>query len=147
MLYRHGIETALKHLGRVLAFVCDEPKQIKLTHKLWDNWRIVRSCMEKVGEGVDELDQIESKLNDLLELDPNGEVFRYPETREGSPYLQDTSLINVEVFAVEISLIATFFDGACAWADHLVDLKQEALEIEKEMGEEFENYFADESRW
>ncbi len=119
MIYRHGAETALKHLGRVLPLVCDEPAAVKPNHKLLENWVIVRRCLEKLRENGAGLDQIEGLLKDLVQIDPNSTVFRYPEANDKArtPHLQDTSLINLEVFGEGMKVFADFFDGTCAWAD------------------------------
>ncbi len=141
MVYRHGIETALKHLGKMLPFVCDETAEIKLTHRLMDNWKLVRRCMEKLGEDPKGLSQIESKLKELLQIDPNGETFRYPEAKDGTPHLQDTSLINVEVFGEEMAFLAQFFEGSCYWADHLLEYKCEAVQDERAAEKEMLDYY------
>ena len=139
MVYRHGIETALKYLAKMLRFACDETAEVKLTHKLMDNWKVVRRCMEKLGEDPDGLSEIESNLKHLLQLDPNGETFRYPEAKDGTFHLQDTSIINVELFGEQMAFLVEFFEGSCCWADHLLEQKYEAMEeqqaAEREMAD------------
>ncbi len=141
MVYRHGIETALKHLGKILPFVCDETAEVKLTHTLMDNWKVVRRCMEKLGEAPDGLSQIESKLKELLQIDPSGATFRYPEAKNRTPHLQDTSLINAEVFGEEMAFLAQFFEGSCYWADHLLEQKCEAIQDQRAMEREMVDYY------
>jgi len=125
MVYRHGIETALKHLGKVLPALCDETAEVKLTHRLMDNWKVVRRYLEQIEVEAEEIEQVESKLTEFVQIDPNGETFRYPESRDGTRHLQDTSLINVEVFGEGMRYLSTFLEGCCDWADHLYDQKCE----------------------
>jgi hypothetical protein len=124
----------------VLPVVCDEAAEVNLTHKLMDNWKVVRRFMEKLGESDEVLSQIESKLMELLQIDPNGETFRYPEARDGTPHLRDTSLINVEVFGEEMAFLALFFEGSCFWADQLLEHKFEAIQDEREAEWEMAEY-------
>lgn len=125
MVYRHGIETALKHLGRVLPALFDETAEVKLTHKLMDNWNLVRRYLAQLEVEAKEIEQVEGKLTEFIQIDPNGETFRYPEARDGTRHLQDTSLINVEVFGEGMAYVATFLEGCCDWADHLYEQKCE----------------------
>jgi hypothetical protein len=136
--YRHGVEVALKHLCQVLPGLCDEAADAKQTHKLLDNWKTVRRLLEGLGECCDDIKRVEAALKDIVELDPNGENFRYPLAKNGTRVLQDTSLINVEVFGAEMDFIARFFDGCCAWADHLWEGKRDQMAYELEMQRDYE---------
>jgi hypothetical protein len=127
-VYRHGIETVLKHLGKELAFLLDETEEIKLTHKLLDNWKVVRPYLRKLGVEAKMLNRVARKLKALVEFDPNGETFRYPEARDGTLHLQDTSLINVEVFGKEMNWLAGFFKDCCFATEDLFDKKVEAMQ-------------------
>ncbi|HXT60559.1 MAG TPA: hypothetical protein VN699_18095 [Pirellulales bacterium] len=133
MVYRHGIETALKHLSRVLPPLCDEAAEPKLTHNLLDNWKIVRRCLTEMEEGDQILDRVEFLLKEFVEIDPRGETFRYPEGTNGSLLLQDTSLINVEVFVAGMAFITQYLEGACCWADHLQEVMAEGMQCQQEM--------------
>src|SRR5262249_22271925 len=121
LLYRHGIELSLKHLAPLVLYLSDETGKVAATHKLMDNWSLVRRCLVKLDEDEAELTRIEGKLKELVEIDPNGETFRYPEARDTTPHLQDTSLINVEVFAEEMDALALYFEGSCLWASEMCD--------------------------
>jgi hypothetical protein len=137
MVYRHGIEIALKHLGKVLPPLCDKKPEVKSTHKLLDNWNSVRGLMKELGEDGDTIKQMDSLLQDFVEIDPRGENFRYPETRDGSRVLQDTSLINVEVFGENMAFLAQFLEGACYWAEHLREMKADQMAYEWEMQQDY----------
>jgi hypothetical protein len=102
MNYRHGIEAALKYLAKVLPTICDESPEGKATHKpnhrLMDDWKLVRPLLARVEVEERELEEVESTLKELVEIDPNGTSFRFPKALDGTPSLQDITLINVEVF-------------------------------------------------
>jgi hypothetical protein len=136
MTYRHGIEIALKHLARVLPQFCDETAEPKLTHHLLDNWKTVRRFLSEMEAGDAGLDQVESLLKDFVEIDPRGESFRYPEGKDGGLLLQDTSLINVEVFGEGMAFIAKYLEGACYWAEHLEEQMAEGLQCQMEIDQE-----------
>lgn len=142
MIYRHGIEIALKHLGRVLPPLCDQAVDVKLTHNLLDNWKIVRRLMEEIEESKETIEDVESLLENFIEIDPRGENFRYPEAKDGCRVLQNTSLINVEVFGEKMAFLAQFFEGAHYWADHLHEMKADQLTYEREMQEDYEQEMA-----
>jgi len=125
MVYRHGIETGLKHLGRTLPPLCGQKSKIKLTHNLMDNWRFIRGLLTELGEGSELLDRVQSTLIEFIEIDPRGESFRYPLDRDGNRLLQETSLINVEVFAAKMEFMAQFFEGAGYWIDSLWEAQAE----------------------
>jgi hypothetical protein len=117
MVYRHGVETALKYLRRRLPSLFDEPSEFKLDHDIMVNWKTVRGYLKRLDGSAEptELDQIEKTLNDLIELDPNGMVFRYPEDKGGAMHLEETSIINVRVFADGIKPVSDFLENCCGW--------------------------------
>jgi hypothetical protein len=140
--YRHGVEVALKHLCHVLPGLCDEKADVKLTHRLLDNWKTVRRLLEHLGEGCDDITRVDAALKDIVEIDPRGENFRYPLAKDGTRVLQDTSLINVEVFGAEMDFVARFFEGCCCWADHLWECKCDQMAWEREIQQECEQDMA-----
>ena len=115
---RHATELYIKHLVHLLPHLYEEKLGPKLTHKLLDNWSLVRSFVERGAELGDEnpLDPsgdlvivVERVLRDLVEVDPTGEAFRFPWTRDQSRFLQDTNIINVRVFEeAMVSVFAAF---------------------------------------
>jgi hypothetical protein len=137
LLYRHGIETALKHLARRLSVLNARPSMMKKTHRLLDNWSLVRGDLAKLGAERQELDKAEKLLKQFVEFDANGEVFRYPEAQDESPHLDETSLINVQVFAEQMAWLASFLGGSCSWVEHHIDLQCEQRSYESGYGNEW----------
>jgi len=130
MVYRHGVETALKYLRQRLPTLFDESTEFKLNHEIMVNWKAVRGYLTRLEGCVEpsELDQVEKTLNDLVELDPNGMVFRYAEDKDGAMHLEDTSIINVRVFADGMKPLSEFLESCCGWVDDLIDQRHEYMQ-------------------
>ena len=98
--YRHAIELGLKSLAQILPRMQSQNSSAKLTHKLLDNWAVVRGYLEQGSElDHDPIESVDRILKDFVEIDPSGEAFRFPHARDGAPFLQESSHINIAVFA------------------------------------------------
>jgi hypothetical protein len=96
--FRHAIELYLKHFSETLPRLWGEVGMAKPTHKLLDNWSAVKSYLVRDSEfqrGNGSVEQFEKILKDLVQIDPSGEIFRFPVSRQGMLHLEDTSVINV----------------------------------------------------
>ncbi len=98
-LYRQGTELMMKH------FIFDKanpPKNSKEhdLKKLWAHSKkeILNLFTSMYGEEElkEPIAKIENFIEKMYELDPRGEVMRFPEDPSGSPFLQDYSIINIE---------------------------------------------------
>jgi hypothetical protein len=129
--YRHGLEAALKYLVKRLPRLFGERGVAKPNHDLLVNWGKVRGYLERPDMPDDQdrewIETVERRLREFAEIDPQGECFRYPEAKDGSPYLRDTSLISIEVFGSQIDEVASFLDGLMSMADYYIDLRNEWL--------------------
>lgn len=131
-LYRHAIELGLKALAQNLPRIWDDDTKIHLTHKLQDNWSRVRPYLTREPEfdpNEPVLGFVDRVLADLVEIDPTGEAFRFPSARSGNLFLQDMSVINVEVFGKAMTTVADAFDYWNGRAEELWDAKCE-MELE-----------------
>ncbi|NWJ40810.1 MAG: hypothetical protein HXX12_07545 [Geothrix sp.] len=126
-LLRHAIELSLKGLARDLSTLHKTEGQIKLTHRLADNWAIVRDMLQLDQDVFDEdrklIPFLDKVLKDYLEFDPSGEVFRFPEDRNGALFLQDASIINVEVFGSILEEVAEIIEY---WFYQVEDLRRQS---------------------
>ena len=123
--YRHAIETMLKHLVPLLSRLRDESDEMQYTHQLVDNWEIVRKHLIALEVEETEFADVDRVLTDLVEIDATGETFRYPQARDGSRHLVETTHINVEVFAEGMTVLERFFDGCSCWASEMLNQKLE----------------------
>jgi hypothetical protein len=128
--YRHGVEDMLKQLAATISLLCTGKMEICYTHKLTDNWAIVRQYLPEIGVPQDEIDEAEAILKELLEIDPTGETFRYPFSNKGERHLEETSMINVETFGARIATLADPLEAWCGWAAQNLEWK---AEMEAEM--------------
>jgi hypothetical protein len=137
MVYRHGVETALKYLRRRLPVLFVEPTEFKLDHDIKVKWKAVRGYLERLkgSAGPGELNKIEKAINNLVELDPNGMVFRYPEDKAGAMHLEETHIINVRVFADGMKPLCDFLENCCGWVDDLIDQHQEFMQEMRYLGQ------------
>lgn len=136
MTYRHGVEDMLKQLALTTSFLFTGEQEVRMTHNLLDNWAIAKCYLPKLEVPKAEIDEAESILKDLVEMDPKGEVFRYPRSRDGEQHLEGTGLINVVVFAETITKLAEFLESCWSWAEHNVQLK---FDMESQMRQDYHN--------
>jgi hypothetical protein len=129
-LFRHGIELSLKGLARDLSQLFRQQGNIRLTHKLSDNWASVRALLQRRPGEFDPdntlIPLVDKVLNDYLEFDPSSEVFRFPEDRAGNLFLQDARIINVEVFGSVLDGVADIFDYWFFQAGRLAEYRRES---------------------
>jgi hypothetical protein len=127
--YRHGIELSLKDLAVQLPMVWDEESEVELTHLLLDNWVRIKTYLIREQEFDPEntlIDQVDTILNDFLEIDQTGQVFRYPTDRSGVNHLDgNVSAINVIVFQQAMHTVYVTFEF---WMDSVRVLLQNKRE-------------------
>ena len=146
-IYRHAIELGLKHLAYRLPPFFDKKEPIKLTHNLIDNWILVLEYLEQLPDGGNDPEPIQivdKVLKDLVQLDPKGETFRFPQSRNEVLHLQDTSIINVEIFAVAMVKVYEAFQFWFDVVAILWETKSEALYDEQQ---ELASISVDEMLW
>ena len=122
--FRHAVELELKHLCEVVPAALGKGTKISMTHKLLDNWESLKAQFQlhrefiQHGEGIELVDHV---IHDLVEIDPTGEAFRFPESRKGNKFLQDTSLINVRVLADSLEPVEGAFDSWVGIAEWMIE--------------------------
>ena len=152
--YRHFLELSLKHLiigSEKFADVSAElgngekitnsvASKIKNEHSLEKllNWLVER--FEKISG-----EQFDNELRELIvefhNIDPNGQIFRYPVLKDGSFSLPDQSNYDVENIRLQMEKINDFFAGMDAWLDENTQMALEMLyEFQQEMAAEFGQY-------
>lgn len=106
--FRHGIELYLKQLLiDLIAFNGSKVAYAK-NHGIEKYWRLVVAEMGKVeGEVFDPADVKVAAgiIGDFCQIDPTGQVFRYPENLKGIRHLTGLGVINVEVLVEGMSTL------------------------------------------
>jgi hypothetical protein len=59
----------------------------------------------KLDVDPDEIKLITSIVTDIMEVDPNGNIFRYPESIKGDQHLNDWAIVNLAVVGDIFSLL------------------------------------------
>jgi len=146
-IYRHAIELGLKHLAYRLPPLFEEKQPIRLTHRLIDNWLLVREYLEKLPDGGNDpthIQLVDKVIKDFVQLDPKGETFRFPQSKDGDIHLLDTSVINIEIFAAAMIKVYEAFQFWFAVVGILWDSYSDVLEYERQ---ELADINADEMLW
>lgn len=97
LTFRHGVELLIKYLIADLAEKLNSDEKYERGHSLKLNWSIARRLVKQAGIklGDDDLDIMETVVNSMEEIDPTGEVFRYPENFKNEKALKGWAHINV----------------------------------------------------
>jgi len=126
-LWRHHLELAMKDIiavGREIEGDDGFPPH----HRLLDLWREVRKHIEVAGHDEDPaLPNVEMSIKEFDKIDPTGEGFRYPVTKD----LRSRSLpnvpshINLARLHEAMEAVATFLDCARTALGERLDLARE----------------------
>ncbi len=97
--FRHAIELYIKYLITDLAKATKSRKSFKVEHSLADNWKTAENLIKLSGlKATDsEIELMDTVVKCIMEVDSNGNTFRYPESIKGEHHLKEWSLINLVV--------------------------------------------------
>lgn len=151
--YRHYLELTMKHL------IAGAEKYANVLAKLGYGEEITKSVVEKIKNehSLEKLlrwlierfnkfsiEQFDSKLREVIiefhNIDPNGQIFRYPVLTNGSLSLPDQRNYDVENIRFQMEKVNEYFTGMDAW---LNENTQMALEILYDFQEEMRAEFGD----
>lgn len=97
--FRHGIELYLKHMVCLFSEKSGGDTY-KKTHTLQDNWKEFEKQALSTNSSMFaplELSVAKDIIDDFCNIDPSGQVFRYPEDIKGNQHLVGLGVINAEV--------------------------------------------------
>lgn len=126
--YRHGIELYVKHLLKELSAYNKSGVEYERTHKLQDNWaRVVEEAKKSKLTFFDEteLSLVGDIIAEFCQIDPTGQVFRYPEDIKGNKHLEGLDVINVEVLEQGMAVVHDRLD---TWRHGFDDLRENPAE-------------------
>lgn len=88
MNFRHAVELFIKYLISALAEKTDSSKAYETSHSLADNWENAKELIKtgdlKVTE--EEMKVFDTVVKSIHEVDPRGQIFRYPESIRGDQH-------------------------------------------------------------
>lgn len=114
--FRHGIELYLKHFCKTLPRLWSETAIPAATHRLLDNWATAQGYLRRDPSFDPDnaaISQVDKIIRDFVQIDPSGEIFRFPVSRKGGYHLENVSLINVLVLKsamTELGDLLSFWD-------------------------------------
>jgi hypothetical protein len=119
--FRHAIELYIKYMVTDLSTALQLEKKFRFDHTILKNWETAKQLAKDatLPAEEDEIDFFDQTVAAVSEVDPNGQIFRYPETIKGDQHLAEWSHINLKV--VELALERTF-DIAKTWNYRIEDL-------------------------
>jgi hypothetical protein len=111
---RHAIELYIKYLITDLAKAMKSKETFKRNHSLKENWDIAVVLLKAANLKVTDKQVaiMDVAVNAVMEIDPTGTVFRYPDSFKDEKQLKDWSLINLIVLEMQYKQI---FEVAYNW--------------------------------
>ena len=109
--FRHAIELSVKGIADALARLQKDGNGYELGHALIENWRFVKAHAEALTDLFDPADirLIDETIRLVCDVDPNGQIFRYPESTRRKMHLEDRSLINLSLLGERILAVHEVF--------------------------------------
>lgn len=126
--FRHAIELYLKHFCETLPKLWSEQASPVQTHKLVDNWSIVKEFIGRerlFDQNNIAVSQVDKIISDFVQIDPTAEIFRFPVGRKGDRHLQNLSVINLLVLRSAMSELNDIFTSWDYMSDALAEYKSD----------------------
>ncbi len=132
-LYRHYVELMLKGLIRMGRRIergsWDYPRNEHGINKLWQECRPMLERQFPEGD-KSATDAVERCVKELCRIDPNGEVSRYPEHKDGRPTVQGDHYFPLRNVRQTMDKIDGFLGGSY---DALDELLQHEADVQSEL--------------
>jgi hypothetical protein len=105
--FRHAVELFIKYLISDLTKLTRSNAKFRSSHLLEGNWSTAMNLIKltKLDVDPDEIKLITRIVTDIMEVDPNGNIFRYPESIKGDQHLKDWAIVNLAVVNDVFSLL------------------------------------------
>jgi hypothetical protein len=133
-LYRHHLELSLKDLIQTAhSLASGQPKNPK-GHVLANLWEELKTMLGSLGESPkqNDLDAVESYIEQLERVDKAGQAFRYAASNEGTPHLSQFNALDVRVLSEAMERLAGYLSGISYRLNLLLDHKEEMLGYKQE---------------
>lgn len=142
--YRHYLELRLKQLSKLCGSLLGKKVEVPWHHSLLKLWMLARPLIQAAApqDPKKDLDAVEETIRELDRIDPNGEAFRYSETK-GHSHLASVRHIDLANLGKVISGLTSFFEGATTMFEEHLGWKSEMLAEERTFMAEMENELRD----
>lgn len=124
-LYRHWIELSIKCSIRDLKQHLGEHAKIKSGHSLTPWFEMIELAKKLSGIAESAHNEASKFVEEIMELDPTGQTFRYPESLEGLPTWAGPKWINIERLAEGI----THVEQTIWWVEGVLNNADESLSL------------------
>jgi len=125
-LYRHHVELVLKDLKSTALYLTDRTQSDRPNHELMPLWNDLRPLLQEVEAfPKEELDGVTAYVQQLHEIDPKGEAFKFSTTKNGKPLLADKTQIHIRTLAEAMEKLASYLDFIGSRLELLSDRKAE----------------------
>jgi hypothetical protein len=111
-LYRHGTELYLKHFAALADRALEQCQQAPKGHDIKKLWTDLKPKLHSLPQWMTKdfsLPLVDEIINDFAAFDPNGEVFRYPESKQGDFSISGFQCINLDILRERMRELETFF--------------------------------------
>ena len=97
--FRHAVELFIKYLITDLAKLTRTDAKFYKSHSLDANWSTAMNLIKrtKLKVDADDIKLMTRVVTDIMEVDPNGMIFRYPESIKGDQHLKEWAIVNLAV--------------------------------------------------
>jgi hypothetical protein len=143
--WRHYVELQLKWLITQCQELLDLPVKRRGGHNIEQLWSELRALLVQAypAEEKRDLSVVGRLLKQFAQIDPDSQDFRYVERRDGTPTLVDIDHIDICDFHEAMLAVANYFEAIDSAIDHDKDMKNEALQYEWEIRQEYEQEMRD----
>jgi hypothetical protein len=126
--FRHGIELYVKALVQTASKFNGSKRTYQKNHSIDEYWTMIVEEFDKLDDRVIDKTEIGIAgdiIADFVQIDPTGQVFRYPEDLKGNAHLTGLKLINVEVLSDGMKMLHGLLED---WYYRLEDIMERRRE-------------------
>lgn len=126
--FRHGIELYVKALVQTASKFNGSKRTYQKNHSIDEYWKMIVEEFDKLDDRIIDKTEIGIAgdiIADFVQIDPTGQVFRYPEDLKGNAHLTGLKLINVEVLSDGMKMLHGLLED---WYYRLEDIMERRRE-------------------
>lgn len=128
--FRHGIELYVKALVMTASKFNESKRVYRKNHSINQYWDMIVEEFAKLDNRIIDKTEIEIAgdiIADFVQIDPTGQVFRYPEDLKGNAHLTGLKLINVEVLSDGMNALHSLLDGWYYRLENIMESRRESV--------------------
>lgn len=126
--FRHGIELYLKALVQTASNFHGSNNTYRKNHSIDEHWKIIVEYFDKLDVRIIDKAEIgiaRDIIADFVQIDPTGQVFRYPEDLKGNAHLTGLKLINVEVLSDGMKMLHDLLESWYYRLENIMERQRE----------------------